>query len=119
MDPQIKPGILLMLKLTWTCAGCACATGIGADMNATWKHLVPPDKVPLPAVLVPFYEPETSIGLSKASSRDFALQLARRGFVTLSIGSPGGDARQPALGQATCQPLSFLAYVAANCANAL
>ena len=27
--------------------------------------------------------------------RDYGLQLARRGFVTLSIGSPGGDARKP------------------------
>jgi pimeloyl-ACP methyl ester carboxylesterase len=47
------------------------------------------------------------------------LQLARRGFVTLSIGSPGGDARKPDRGGAVCQPLSYLGYVAVNCANAL
>jgi dienelactone hydrolase len=41
--------------------------------------------------------------------------------VTLAIGSPGGDARdfKGETGGATCQPLSYLAYVAANCANAL
>ncbi len=80
--------------------------------------LVPRGKGPFPAVLVPYYEPETSIGLG-TPLRDFAYQLARRGFVTLSIGSPGGDARKPDLQGATCQPLSYLAYVAANCANAL
>jgi hypothetical protein len=39
--------------------------------------------------------------------------------VTLSIGSPGGDAREPALGGATCQPLSYLAFIAANCHTVL
>jgi pimeloyl-ACP methyl ester carboxylesterase len=50
---------------------------------------------------------------------DYGLQLARHGFVTLSIGSPGGDARKPDRGGAVCQPLSYLGYVAVNCANAL
>jgi hypothetical protein len=81
--------------------------------------LTPEGEGPFPAVLVPFYEPETSIGAGKAPLRDFGYQLARRGFVTLSIGSPGGDARKPELGQAHCQPLSFLAYIAANCHSAL
>ncbi|HMF13271.1 MAG TPA: acetylxylan esterase [Gemmataceae bacterium] len=82
--------------------------------------LVPQGKGPFPAVLVVYYEPETSIGRnSKQPLRDFGLQLAKRGFVTLSIGTPGGDARQPDMGTATCQPLSFHAYVAANCWHAL
>ena len=52
--------------------------------------------------------------------RDFACQLAKRGFVSLSIGSPGGDARKPVLSAgAKCQPLSYLGYVAANAWNAL
>jgi len=75
-----------------------------------------------PAVLVPFYETGTSVGRppgGKPYLADYALQLARRGFVTLSIGSPGGDARKPDRSGAVCQPLSYLAYVAANCANAL
>jgi dienelactone hydrolase len=77
---------------------------------------------PRPAVLVPFYETGTSVGRPPSGKRylaDYALQLARRGFVTLSIGSPGGDARKPDRSGAVCQPLSYLAYVAANCANAL
>jgi dienelactone hydrolase len=82
--------------------------------------LVPEGKGPFPAVLVVFYEPETSIGeKSKQPHRDFGLQLASRGFITLSIGTPGGDARKPDIGNATCQPLSFHAYVAANCWHAL
>jgi hypothetical protein len=80
--------------------------------------LVPPGPGPFPAVLVVFYEPETSIGLGKPD-RDFARQLTRHGFVTLSIGSPGGDARAPEPGVPQLQPLSFLAYVAANCWHAL
>jgi glycerophosphoryl diester phosphodiesterase len=80
--------------------------------------LAPEGEGPFPAVVVPFYDPETSIGL-KGELRDFALQLSRRGFVSLSIGSPGGDARKPDLGAAQCQPLSYLGYVAANCCNAL
>jgi dienelactone hydrolase len=71
-----------------------------------------------PAVLVPFYEPETSVGRG-TPMRDFARQLTERGFVTLSIGSPGGDARRPDLAGARCQPLSYLAYIAANCHTAL
>ena len=81
--------------------------------------LVPDGKSPFPAVVIPYYEPETSVGLSTNRNRDFAYQLAKRGFVTLSIGSPGGDARKPATGGVTCQPLSFLACVAAHCCNAL
>ena len=80
--------------------------------------LIPRGTPKFPAVLVPFYEPETSVGLGKPL-RDFGAQLARRGFVAMAIGSPGGDARLPAIGGARCQPLSYLAYVAANCANAL
>ena len=69
----------------------------------------------LPAVLVVYYEPETSVGLNPDQPlRDFGLQLARRGFVTLSIGTPGGNAWKPDVGQAVCQPLSYHAYVAAN-----
>jgi hypothetical protein len=78
--------------------------------------LKPEGPGPFPAVLVVYYDPETSVGLNpRQSLRDFALQLTRRGFVTLSIGTPGGEARRPDLGEARCQPLSYHAYVAANC----
>jgi hypothetical protein len=81
--------------------------------------LLPSGDGPFPAVFVPFYEPETSTGQNENKLRDFAYQLARRGFVTLSIGSPGGDARKPDLAGTNLQPLSFLAYVAGNAYNAL
>jgi dienelactone hydrolase len=82
--------------------------------------LLPDGPGPFPAVLVVFYEPETSVGLNPNSShRDYALELTRRGFVTLSIGTPGGNAWKPETGGAICQPLSFHAYVAANCWQAL
>ncbi|MEZ0268475.1 MAG: dienelactone hydrolase family protein, partial [Phycisphaerae bacterium] len=93
--------------------------------------LVPPGATkerPAPAVLVPFYEPETSINQSNERTkpgdsltfRAYAYHLTQRGFVTLSIGSPGGDARLPdTAGNAVLQPLSYLGYVAHNCAGAL
>jgi dienelactone hydrolase len=81
--------------------------------------LLPRGAGPFPALLVLYYEPETSIGLNDQPLRDFGRQLAQRGFVTLSIGTPGGNAWKPDLGLAQCQPLSFHAYVAANCWQAL
>jgi dienelactone hydrolase len=83
--------------------------------------LIPDGKPPFPAVFVPYYDPETSAGLNpKHPLRDFAYQLTKRGFVSLCIGSPGGDARKPVLSDgAKCQPLSYLGYVAANAWNAL
>ena len=82
--------------------------------------LVPDGTPPFPAIFVPYYDPETSAGLSEKPLRDFAHQLAKRGFVTLCIGSPGGDARKPVLtAGARCQPLSYLGYIAANAWQAL
>lgn len=73
---------------------------------------------PFPAVFVPFYEPETSTGTGRPG-RDYALQLARRGFVTLALGSPGGDARRPDTRSTPCQPLAYLAAVADHAARVL
>ena len=82
--------------------------------------LVPEGKGPFPAVFVPYYDPETSVGLTDKPLRDFAYQLTKRGFVSLAIGSPGGDARKPVLAaDARCQPLSYLGYICANAWNAL
>jgi hypothetical protein len=81
--------------------------------------LIPKSSGPHPAVLVPFYEPETSVGLGDKEHRDYARRLAERGFVTLAVGSPGGDARLPDPGREGWQPLSFLAYVSANCVKIL
>ena len=81
--------------------------------------LVPDGDGPFPAVFVPFYEPETSTGQNDKKLRAFAYDLTKRGFVTLSIGSPGGDARKPDTAGKVLQPLSFLGYVAANGYQAL
>jgi hypothetical protein len=93
---------------------------IAPDQTGEGWLLKPPGPGPFPAVLVVYYEPETSVGLNpKQALRDFGLELTRRGFVTLSIGTPGGNAWQPEVGAARCQPLSFHAYVAANGWHAL
>ena len=101
----------------------AVTVQVAPEQSLAGFLLVPKGAGPFPAVLVPFYEPGTSVGAPPRPPRgqfgDYGLQLARRGFVTLSIGSPGGDARKPDKGAAACQPLSYLAYVAANCATAL
>src|SRR5262249_49778144 len=80
--------------------------------------LVPDGKGPFPAVVVVFYDAKTGVGLTKADQRDFARQLARRGFVALSLGSPPAS-YYPTKDKARLQPLSYHAYVAANCYNAL
>ncbi|HEX5105698.1 MAG TPA: prolyl oligopeptidase family serine peptidase [Pirellulaceae bacterium] len=92
--------------------------------------LIPPGKGPFPAVLVPFYEPLTSIGRGQKGrgTHDYGLQLVKRGFVTLSIGTPGsieniGKETRELLTEAgkqrRIQPLTLLAYVSANCHTAL
>ncbi len=81
--------------------------------------LIPDGDSPRPAVVTVYYEPETGIGLGK-EYRDFAYQLARRGFVTLSLGTTEATAAKtyalyyPDLDHAEVQPLSMLAYAAAN-----
>ena len=94
--------------------------------------LMPPGKGPFPAVLVPFYELLTSIGEGPQGkgrgTHDYGLQLVKRGFVTLSIGTPGSvekiglDTRQllvEAGVEQRRQPLTLLAYTSANCHTAL
>lgn len=93
---------------------------IAPEQQADGYLLLPPGKGPFPAVFVPYYDPETSVGLTEKPLRDFAYQLTKRGFISLSIGSPGGDARKPLLSSAAkCQPLSYLAYISANAWQAL
>ncbi len=97
----------------------------------TEGHLLVPDgKGPFPAALVTFYDSATSAGLGERGhdTHDYGLQLVRRGFVTLSIGTPGSighpdkktrDLLTDAGERQGRQPLSYLAYVAANCHTAL
>lgn len=81
--------------------------------------LIPDGEGKRPAVLTVYYEPETAIGL-KGELRDFAYQLARRGFVTLSIGTTQASEEHtyalyhPEIDRAQVQPLSMLACAAAN-----
>jgi hypothetical protein len=81
--------------------------------------LIPDGEGKRPAIVTVFYEPETAIGL-KGEHRDFAYQMAIRGFVTLSIGTTEASAAQtyaiyhPTIDDATVQPLSMLGYAAAN-----
>lgn len=79
--------------------------------------LIPDGEGERPAVVTVFYEPETSIGLGNPN-RDFGIQLAKRGFVVLSLGSTEATAAQtygiyhPSLEDAKIQPLSMLGYAA-------
>jgi hypothetical protein len=92
--------------------------------------LVPKGQGPFPAVFVPFYQPLTSIGRTEKGrgTHDYGLQLVRRGFVTLSIGTPGWEQKETDntrelldnLGiEFHAQPLTILSYVAANCHTAM
>ena len=82
--------------------------------------LVPEGKGKRPAVITVFYEPETSAGLGNREYLDFALQLAKRGFVTLSIGTAATTKSKtyslyyPDINNSKIQPLSVLACAAAN-----
>src|SRR5262249_5273359 len=62
--------------------------------------LVPKGSGPFPAVVVPFYEPLTSIGRGTkgrgVGTHDYGLQLVKRGFATLSIGTPRSLAKRGA-----------------------
>ncbi|TVQ03705.1 MAG: sialidase [Planctomycetaceae bacterium] len=84
------------------------------DRHPTTGYLlIPPGEGERPAVVVVYYEPETAIGRGKSEARDFAIALARRGFVTLSIGI-GASLYYPDRDSAQLQPLSALGYFAAN-----
>ncbi|MEX0927923.1 MAG: hypothetical protein WD266_02485 [Balneolales bacterium] len=86
--------------------------------------LIPDGEGERPAVITVYYEPETAVGLG-LENRDFAYQLARRGFVTLSIGTTEATEAEtfslyyPDLDNAQVEPLSMLAYAAANSWNLL
>jgi len=89
------------------------------NARMTGYLLVPDRPGPRPAVITVYYEPETAIGEGK-ELRDFAIQLARRGFVALSIGTTETTRARtyavywPDRQNARVQPLSMLACGAAN-----
>ncbi|MBN1815864.1 MAG: prolyl oligopeptidase family serine peptidase [Sedimentisphaerales bacterium] len=88
--------------------------------------LLPDGQGPFPAVLIVYYDAETGVGLGK-EDRDFGRQLARQGFVVLSIGTPDFCSLKAPYkplyddnpDEVPWQPLSALAYVAANCHTAM
>ncbi|MEM7013882.1 MAG: sialidase [Verrucomicrobiota bacterium] len=88
--------------------------------QTTGYLLIPEGEGKRPAVLTVYYEPETAVGL-KGEMRDFAYQLVKRGFVTLSVGSTETTNAKtyatyfPEIDNATVQPLSMLGCAAANC----
>ena len=77
---------------------------------------------PFPAVVDVFYYPEDGAGLKadRRQQNDFGYQMVKRGFVALCVGQnptaprPNADLYYPAWDNAQLQPLSYLAYVAAN-----
>lgn len=88
--------------------------------------LTPEGKGPFPAVVVAYYDAQTGVGLG-TKMRDYGWHLAKRGFVVLSIGKPnasvnlddaskvkGGPYLGPDGKAVRVQPLSALAYLAAN-----
>ena len=82
--------------------------------------LVPDGTGKRPAVITVYYEPETSAGIGDKEYRDFAHQLALRGFIALSIGTSETTLAKtyslyyPDINNSDIQPLSVLAYAAAN-----
>ncbi len=88
--------------------------------QTTGYLLVPDGTGKRPAIVTVYYEPETAIGLGREPDRDFAFQLAKRGFVTLSIGTTDATKAKtyslyyPDIQNAEIEPLSMLAYAAAN-----
>ena len=88
--------------------------------STTGYLLIPDGEGKRPAVVTVYYEPESAAGLRDNPFRDYALQLARRGFVALSIGSTETTNNRtyatyyPSIKNATVQPLSMLGCAAAN-----
>jgi hypothetical protein len=86
--------------------------------------LIPDGGGSRPAVITVFYDPETAIG-EKGEHRDYAYQLTKRGFVTLSLGTTDATKSQtyglyyPSIDEAKVQPLSMLAYAASTARRAL
>jgi len=56
-------------------------------------------------VLVVYYEPETSVGLSTNACATLGINSRGAGLSHSPIGTPGGNAWKPETGAAQCQPL--------------
>lgn len=89
----------------------------------TFAYLLrPKGDGPFPAVVDVFYYPEDGAGLKtdKRKQNDFGYQAVKRGLIALCVGQnptsprPNADLYYPTWDKAQLQPLSWLAYVAAN-----
>jgi hypothetical protein len=78
--------------------------------------LIPNGEGKKPAVITVFYEPETAIGLGKPH-RDFAYQLTKRGFVTLSIGTKKPPKQKPI--RSIIRPLKMQKFNLCRCWHTL
>lgn len=88
---------------------------IAPGMFTSDAYLIKPaSSGPHPGVVVVYYDAKTGIGQGKAALRDFAYQLAKRGFVALSFGS-NPETYYPDKAHCELQPLAFHAYEAATC----
>jgi hypothetical protein len=84
--------------------------------------LTPEGKGPFPAILDVFYYPDDGAGLKadRRGQNDFGYKAVKRGFVALCLGQnptaphENADLYYPTWDRAELQPLSYLAYVAAN-----
>jgi hypothetical protein len=89
--------------------------------------LRPKGSGPFAAVVDVFYYPEDGAGLKADRRRqnDFGYQAVKRGLVALCVGQnptaplPNADLYYPRWDKAELQPLSYLAYVAANARTVL
>jgi dienelactone hydrolase len=97
-----------------------------APGRKTAAYLLTPEGTgPFPAVLDVFYYPEDGAGIKpdRRQQNDFGYQMVKRGFAALCLGQnptaprPDADLYYPAWDKAQLQPLSYLAYVAANAAT--
>jgi dienelactone hydrolase len=95
---------------------------VAPDRVSTAYLLIPDGKGPFPAVVDVFYYPEDGAGLDpkKRLQNDFGYQAARCGIAALCVGQNPTEPKEgavlyyPAWDRAQLQPLSYLAYVAAN-----
>lgn len=107
---------------------------VAEDLASDAYLLVPDGEGPFPAAIVVFYEPRTGAGLGERAEaargrHDYGLQLVRRGFVALCIGTPDyansadheqvRDILTELAEKSGRQSISTLAYCAANAHTAL
>ncbi len=90
------------------------------NQKTTAYLLVPDGGGRRPAVITVFYTPETAVAKEDEKNRNFAYQLVKRGFVTLSLGTTETTEAKtyslyyPDIKNSKIQPISVLAYAAAN-----